>query len=229
MSEPIKELEIYFIRHAQSTGNAAPDAENVPFDEHHDPWLSEKGLAQADLLGKAFRDVKFDAFYSSAMRRTVSTSKGLVSYMNEKPVINLMPILSERGIPDTYPGQSIDELKKIYPLLKVAEGFDENGTLITQDKGVPDSVTLGRAKAVLDYLRERYWKGEKIAVVSHAAFLTYVIFYIFGIREVMPDFDTDIYNTGVTKITFYKKGTNPYGDAVFSYINDTRHLNVVFD
>lgn len=229
MSEMIKELEIYFIRHAQSTGNAAPDAENVPFDEHHDPWLTEKGLEQADLLGKAFRDVKFDAVYSSAMRRTLTTAKGLVSYMDEKPVINLMPNLSERGIPDTYPGQSIDELKNIYADIKVAEGFDEKGTLITQDKGVPDSVTLGRAKAVLDYLRDRYSAGEKIAVVSHAAFLTYVIFYIFGIREIMPDFDTDIYNTGVTKVTFYKKGTNPYGDVVFSYINDTRHLNAVFD
>lgn len=229
MSEPVKELEIYFIRHAQSTGNAAPEAEDIPFDEHHDPWLSEKGLMQAEKLGEAFRDMKFDAVYSSAMRRTVSTAKGLVSRMEEAPVINLVPTLSERGIPDTYDGQGIEELKKIYPSLQVADGFDADGILITQDKGVPDSVTLGRAEAVLDYFRSRYSSGEKIAVVSHAAFLTYVIFYIFGIREEMPDFDTDISNTGVTKVTFYKEGTNPYGDTVFSYINDTRHLESTFD
>ena len=31
-------------------------------------------------------------------------------------------------------------------------------------------------------------------------------------------------NTGVTKVTIYKKGTNKYGDIVFEFINDTSHL-----
>ena len=36
--------------------------------------------------------------------------------------------------------------------------------------------------------------------------------------------DLDFKNTGVTKVTIYKKDTNKYGDIVFEFINDTSHL-----
>lgn len=228
MSSPVKQLELYFIRHAESTGNACPDAENVPFDEHHDPWLSEKGLLQAQRLGEGLSGIDFDAVYSSAMRRTVTTAKGLLAGQKTEKPLYLLPTLSERGIPEEYTGQSLPELQKIFPGCRVAEGFDENGLLISPDKGQPDPVILKRAEGVLNYFRSRYHNGEKIAVVSHAAFLTYVIFYLFGVREEMPYFDIDINNTGVTKATFYEPGTNPYGDLVFAYINNTRHLDEGF-
>lgn len=221
---PIPELTLYLIRHAESTGNADPDKPDVPFDEHHDPWLTEKGKTQARLLGKALADIDFDAVYSSPMRRTVSTAKGLLEHQPTEKTLFLMPILSERGIPYDYEGQPLSELLKIYPASRLAEGFTEDMPRLANDKGQPDPVILERAATVLGYFRSRYKNGERVAVVSHAAFLTYVIFYLFGVREQMPDFDIDITNTGVTKVTFFREGTNPYGDTVFAYINNAFHL-----
>ena len=45
-----------------------------------------------------------------------------------------------------------------------------------------------------------------------------------GFKEKSPCFDIDFDNTGITKVTFYKQGTNKYGDTVFAFINDTAHL-----
>lgn len=225
MSVPVPELTLYLIRHAESTGNANPE-EDVPFDEHHDPYLSEKGLVQAEKLGKYLSGTDFDAVYSSPMRRTVTTARGLLKYQPSEKPLELMPILSERGIPYDYEGQPLEELKKIYPPCRLADGFTEDMPRLANDKGQPDSVILERAGTVLDYFRSRYKNGERVAVVSHAAFLTYVIFYLFGVRETMPDFDIDITNTGITEVTFYKPGTNPYGDTIFAYINEAAHLKV---
>ena len=83
---------------------------------------------------------------------------------------------------------------------------------------------MERAQAAIDYLRSRHGGGQKIAVVSHAAFLTYFIFRICGVKEVMPPFDIDLNNTGVTRVKFYQPCTNPFGDVVFAYINNTAHL-----
>ena len=45
-----------------------------------------------------------------------------------------------------------------------------------------------------------------------------------GLKEV-PSFDINFSNTGVTRIIFYKPGTNKYGDIIFDYINSTSHLS----
>ena len=39
----------------------------------------------------------------------------------------------------------------------------------------------------------------------------------------VSEFDIDFHNTGITKVVFYQKGTNKYGDIVFEYLNKTTH------
>jgi hypothetical protein len=45
-----------------------------------------------------------------------------------------------------------------------------------------------------------------------------------GFTTETPFYDINFANTGITRVIFYKKGTNPYGDVVFDYINNTEHL-----
>lgn len=224
MSEPVIQLELYLIRHAQSRGNAGETPEDAAVAEIHDPPLSERGLRQAEMLGEGFSDTDFDAVYASFLQRTVMTARGLLSRQpGEKPLF-LMPILSERGIPPEFEAKTVEQLRDIVPLCRLADGFSPDEPRVIADAGAADKTVLDRAAAVLEYFRTRFRNGEKVAVVSHAAFLTHVVFYLFGIRDVMPDFDIDFNNAGVTKVTFYEPGTNPYGDTVFAYINNTAHL-----
>ena len=102
-------------------------------------------------------------------------------------------------------------------------GVDPSSSLVCHSVREDEEETFSRAENALLYLRERYSSGEKVAVVSHAAFMTYFVLLIMGFRKT-PPFDFEFYNTGITRIVFYKQGTNPFGDIVFEYMNETAHL-----
>ena len=59
---------LYIARHGESRGNTGED--NGP-----DPILSEKGLAQAQLLGERMKKIKLDAVFSSPLTRAVQTAE----------------------------------------------------------------------------------------------------------------------------------------------------------
>ena len=216
-------LELYLIRHGESRGNAGLTGEQVPFDLREDPPLTAKGRLQADLLGRSLAGVDFDAVYASCMRRAVMTAKGVLDHQPGRKPLWLLPLLTEQGVPDEYEGQPVPELDGLCPGCRMAEGF-ENARRINGTPGQPDEVVLARAQEAIAYFRGRYTEGQKLAVVSHAAFLTYFIFRLCGLKGQMPDFDIDLNNTGVTRVKFYRPGENPFGDTVFAYINNTAHL-----
>ena len=106
----------------------------------------------------------------------------------------------------------------------LADGVDPMHPLVCCNSHDDEAGLFERAEKVIEYLREKYKNGEKVVAVSHAAFITFIVFLIMGFKNNMPKFDISFYNTGITRIIFYKEGTNPYGDIVFEYINDTTHL-----
>ena len=165
----------------------------------------------------------FAAVYASPLRRAVMTAKGVLDCQPGNKPLLLLPLLTEQDTPDEYEGQPLTELEKLCPGCRMAEGY-ETGRRIIGTPGQPDPVVFARAKETIDYLRERHGNGQKIAVVGHACFLTYVIFRICGRKDAIPNFDIDLTNTGVTKVKFYQPGTYPFGDIVFGYVNRTDHL-----
>ncbi|MBR6360623.1 MAG: histidine phosphatase family protein [Clostridia bacterium] len=223
MAEGTVLRELYLIRHGESTGNAGIEAQ-TPLDGF-DPVLSPKGEDQADRLGRLVKDYGFDAVYSSGLRRAVGTAAGIIRN-GPVDILNILPDLCETGVEAEYTGQTIEELRSICPGAVIAEGYEDSERLIINDETPGENETryFERAAKLLDYLASRFSSGEKIALVSHAAFLTYVIFYIIGYRDKEPNYDFRLTNTGITKIVFYTPGTYEFGDTVFDYINDTRHL-----
>ena len=220
---PVTELELYLIRHGQSMGNKGYDKENLTLKEENDPLLTEKGLMQADLLGKYMKGINFDYIYSSGLIRAVSTADGLIRCQQETKPVNILPILSEVGISPEYDGITLEEMKEFCKTAVLADGINESDPRVYHSTFENESEMYDKADKVIEYLRSRYSDGEKVAVVAHAAFLTILIFRIMGFTE-SPEFDISIQNTGITKVVFYKKGTNRYGDIVFEYINSTAHL-----
>ena len=222
---PVLELELYIIRHGESMGNIGYNGRtDLTLTESVDPILSEKGIDQAVAAGEFLSTTEFDAVYSSTLMRAVRTAGEIIKKQPKEKTLFVHPVYTEMGIPEEYHAVSLDELRTLCPTVTVADGVDPNSKLMESTAGSDEKGLFERGARAIDYLRSKYKNGEKVAVVSHAAFITYMVFYIMGYTENVPAFDIDFNNTGITKVKFYKEGTNKYGDTVFEYINSTAHL-----
>ena len=222
-TKPILELEIYLIRHGQSNTNAGIAVHEIPtLQDMADPFLTETGIKQAQNLGRYLSDIQFDAVYSSALLRAERTATEIINFQKERQQLRLLPLLTENGMGEEYTGAP-EDIKKINPEAVLAPDLPEGTPLMCYSSKGDDKDHFIRAKRTVEYFRSHHGNGEKICVVSHAAFITHIIFYLMGLEEV-PKFDINFSNTGVTRILFYKEGTNQYGDTIFDYINSTTHL-----
>ena len=221
---PIIELDLYLIRHGESQGNVGYGRDDLTLKESYDPVLTENGISQAQAAGRHLADIDFDAFYASGLLRAVRTASEIMNGQKEKKSLNILPELTEVGVRPEYSGVDIEEIREFCPTAKLADGVDASLPLVCYSSNDDELDIFERAERVVEYLRERYKNGEKVAAVSHAAFITFIVFGIMGFKGNMPTFDISFYNTGITRIIFYKEGTNKYGDIVFEYINDTTHL-----
>ncbi len=226
-SKPIIELELYIIRHGESHGNAGYGREDLTMKEANDPYLTEKGIAQAQAAGLRMAEINFDAFYSSALLRAVQTASEIMKKQSAEKTLNVHPLLTEVGIIPEYEGAGMDEICEICPTAVLADGVSESDPLVYHSNFDNEGEMFERAEKIITHLRNRYKNGERVAVVSHAAFMTFIVFWIMGFRNAVPAFDISFKNTGVTRVIFYKEGTNKYGDIVFEYINDTTHYKLM--
>ncbi len=223
--KPVKELELYLIRHGQSMGNAGYGREDLTLKESNDPYLTEKGINQAAACGKYLAETEFDAFYSSGLLRAVQTANEIMKFQKDGAILNILPLLTEVGITKDYNGAGMEEIREIRSTARLADGISESDPLVFHNAMHDEEALYNRASKAIEYFRNKYKNGEKIAVVSHAAFMTFIVFGIMGFTK-SPVFDIDFNNTNITKIVFYKEGTNKYGDIVFEYINNTAHLEL---
>lgn len=222
---PVKELELYIIRHGQSKGNAGFDGKtDLTEKERHDSTLTQKGIEQANKAGRYLSEVEFDAVFSSGMLRAAQTATEIMKYQKKAKILNILPILCEMMVAHDYDGATMEELKEINPEAVLAPDVDPDSPMLYYNAEDDAEGTFERAEKVLTYLREHFSNGEKIAVVSHAAFITYLVFSLMGYSKKVPVFDIDFNNTSITKVKLYKEGTNKYGDIVFEVLNDTAHL-----
>lgn len=222
------DLELYIIRHGQTYGNLGKSMNGFSDLDRNDVPLTEKGLHQAELLGKRFRNYPFDAIFASGLRRAMHTATFVAENQPENGAQNIIlhPLLSENGgREEDYTGLTFAEAKKMFPRIILAEGYNENEHMISFTSGWDDCRQLDRAQKVIEHIRSRYNNGAKVAVVAHAAFNTFLFHAALGLDPTKLIFDPHFLNTGVTKIVFFKKGTGRYDmDVQLVYQNDLSHL-----
>ena len=223
-SKPIIELELFIIRHGQSFGNISRETQELSLEDLHDPRLTDLGKAQAVACGERFKNSEFDAVYSSALLRAVETATEIIKKQPSDKALKVLPYLTEAGVSPEYSHSSFTEINKINKNAFLAEDIDSDKSLFYYNSTSDEADLFERAEKALSYIKAHQKDGEKIAIVSHAAFITYLVFSLMGYKKECPFYDLDFKNTGVTKVTIYKKGTNKYGDVVFEFINDTSHL-----
>jgi 2,3-bisphosphoglycerate-dependent phosphoglycerate mutase len=193
-------MELYFIRHGQSINNTKTS--NPEHEEHSDPYLTEIGLEQADLLAKYFKESPlityetgwneqnqygfgFTHIYASLMERAVATAAPTARALGI-PFSAWTEIHEEGGIyareKDSrfrgLPGKPRSFYEKNFPELKLPDDYDESGwwnrPFETDEQRQP------RADKVLADLIARHGDREgqpkeRIALVSHGGFFVRLV------------------------------------------------------
>ena len=160
---PVKELELYIIRHGESMGNIGYNGRtDLTLTESVDPVLSEKGINQAVAAGEFLSSTDFDAVYSSALMRAVRTAGEIIKKQPSEKELFVHPVFTEMGIPEEYHAVSMEELRTLCPTVTVADGVDANSKMMEANPGSDEKGLFERGARSIDYLRSKYKNGEKI-------------------------------------------------------------------
>ncbi len=154
-------MEIYFIRHGESTAN-----KDKVYQGWSDVHLSILGLNQAEKLAKYFEqnNIKFNTIYSSSLVRAIETAQPLLSCAVNKKLIQKNNLRSINV--GKWSGIAIDHVKE--------EFKDEY--FIWKNK--PDKFQFPGGESILDVLArvkcslhaildQEYSSESRIAIVSH--------------------------------------------------------------
>ena len=239
-------MDLYIIRHAQSTNNALP-AEVELRDRVCDPLLTELGYRQAELLaehlatgcdgwtdaasadpeaggGPCTATYGITRLACSPMKRTLLTARPIGRALSLSPEIWL-DIHEHGGIyldhsepvgRIGYPGISRRELAEQFPGYRAPDGLTDRGWWT--DGFEEWDVCLSRAGQVARRLRAMRDDDACIALVTHAAFASALIMALVGTP---PDAGVHFshHNTGMSLIHF-----RPDGEIRLRYLNRVPHL-----
>lgn len=235
-------MQLYIIRHAQSTNNVLANQR----DRVYDPALTELGQRQAELVAQHLangvnpeysigdsveattarngKGYKITRLYCSAMHRALLTTQPIGQALGLTPEIWLdihehggifLDHGDERGIVG-YPGKRRSEILAEFPSFILPDELTDDGWW-DPERGMEDWVAYQeRAVKVANTLRE--WAANShengpIAIVSHGDFINLLLKALTNQRLDWPVYYHH-YNTGITRIDFW-------GDGGLSI----RHLN----
>lgn len=207
-------MQLYLIRHGQSTNNARWRQEDyADYDRESDPCLTEIGVRQAQLVGNFLSarlnwppGVTMDFqnrygfglthLYCSLMVRAVHTGS-IISRLVGLPLVAL-PLAHEVGgvyvekIVDGVPtvsqefGGNQAFYNELFPFLQFDAPIDERGWWQGGRENVGSP--LQRARAVIKILKDRHFEADdRVALVTHGAFYSYLFRAIFEIAPEEPD------------------------------------------
>ncbi len=240
-------MELYIIRHGQSTNNASMVAD--PKDRVSDPPLTAIGRAQADALAQQlvegynpeiFGDFAFSEregkpdprgygltkLFCSPMQRSLETTLPIAQATGLTPQVWVdihehgglyEEHNDERGVV-SFPGLTRSAILKQFPTYVVPETITEAGWWTG---GMEDiTITYGRAIRVAMRFREDAKKtpDDRVAIISHGTFIDALIK---GLLNMLPGRDRWFfhYNAAITRIDI-----RPDGGLFLRYMNRINHL-----
>ena len=227
-------MELYIIRHGQSTNNAL----GSEVGRSKDPALTDMGGDQAAAVARHLSNGsnpdsaldKRDGYginklYCSAMLRALQTARPIASALGLQAEV-WSPIHEQGGIyldegdgqRVGHPGLTRQEILDQFPNTVVPEDITEMGWW---NRGwESETEAMGRAVAVADTLLERgKTSQERIGMVSHGYFINLLIKALLN-QLPAPGLYYHHYNTAITRIDFHANGA-----LVLRYLNRVNHLN----
>ncbi len=189
-------LEIIFIRHAETDYTDIGDRDNC------DGELTEFGEKQCDILGEKLKDVQIDGYISSSLLRAFKTAVGVCKVKSDNPVLKICPEIIECGCTPGYFGCSEEYLQKYYKNTKMCEKLFGTKEYEFGCEAVEDNNL--RAQKVIDYIKENYTYGNRVAVFSHHGMLEYLIPTALGLETRKFFFSLD--NISMTVVQYTRDG-----------------------
>ncbi|MFA1754403.1 histidine phosphatase family protein [Fusobacterium animalis] len=165
-------MEIYFVRHGQTIWNV-----EKRFQGLSDSPLTELGITQAKLLGEKLKDIKFDKFYSTSLKRAYDTANYIKE--NRKQKVEIFDDFVEISMGDME-GIKQEDFKKLYP--EQVKNFFFNQLEYDPSSFGGESFLEVRERVIrgLNKFIELNKNYERVLVVSHGATLKTLLHYISG-------------------------------------------------
>lgn len=197
-------LQLLFIRHAQT------DYKDIGDRDPCDGELTTEGEQQCVDLGEKLKSLPIDAYITSSLLRSFKTATGVCKAKNDKPLLQICPELVECGCTPGYYGCSEEYLQRYYKNTKMCEKL--YGTKIYEFGCEAYEDNVIRAQKVIDYIKNTYSYGDRVAVFSHHGFLEHLIPTALGVKPHVFRFSLD--NTSITIVDICRDG-----NAVLRYVN----------
>ena len=165
-------MEIYFVRHGQTIWNV-----EKRFQGLSDSPLTELGITQAKLLGEKLKNIKFDKFYSTSLKRAYDTANYIKG--NRKQKVEIFDDFVEISMGDME-GIKQEDFKKLYP--EQVKNFFFNQLEYNPSSFGGESFLEVRERVIrgLNKFIELNKNYERVLVVSHGATLKTLLHYISG-------------------------------------------------
>jgi 2,3-bisphosphoglycerate-dependent phosphoglycerate mutase len=204
-------MQLYFIRHGQSTNNALWDQTGASKGRSEDPELTDIGREQAQRLAAFMRASRHEFglthLYTSLMVRSIETALEVGTALDLpgaawEDLHETGGIFQEADDGDAIglPGKARRDFERAYPSLRLHETLNAHGWW-NRPFEAPE-VRPARAQRFLRDLLARHGDGDdRVAVVSHGNFYRYLLAAILRI----PDPDAvffDLSNTAISRIVF---------------------------
>ncbi len=219
-------MDLYLIRHAQSTNNQLTNR----MDRGHDPSLTELGQRQAAYLAEylgqkyAVADGRPIRLYTSPMLRALQTANIVMPALGVKPEI-WVDIHERGGVyaygPDTnepigYPGKTRSEIETEFPDFVLSSEVDESGWW--HGNRERRDASYARAIRVAAELLKHVDNEERLFLITHGGFMD---FLVKTFLHQLPAEHLFYYNrnTGISHLGF-----NAEGQVMVYYLNRVYHL-----
>ena len=190
-------MEIYFVRHGQTIWNV-----EKRFQGLSDSPLTELGITQAKLLGEKLKDIKFDKFYSTSLKRANDTANYIKG--NRKQEVEIFDDFVEISMGDME-GIQQEEFKKLYPEQVKNFFFNQLEYNPSSFKGESFLEVRERVAKGLDKFIKLNKNYERVLVVSHGATLKTLLHYISG-KDISTLSDESIPKNTSYTIVKYENG-----------------------
>ncbi len=232
-------MQLYFIRHAQSTNNRLYDETGAWDGRNSDPELTALGHRQAKLLAEHLactngeshardylnrRTFGLTHVYTSLMVRAVATAAYIAEAL-DLPLVaweDLHEIggvfINDAGTNELIglPGKTRSDFAARFPNLILPQALGEDGWWNRPHESVEQQ--LARAQRfVRDVLERHGGADDRVAVVSHGGFYNFVLAVLL---DATPGngFWFGINNTAITRLDFSEEG------VALVYANRAEHL-----
>jgi probable phosphoglycerate mutase len=164
-------LNLYFLRHGQTEFSRA----NAFCGSGLDPELTPDGQAMARAVADSLRQMKWEAIYTSTLKRAISTAGPLCEAVGLEA--QTRDDLKEIGY-GTWEGRSIDEVSRDYHDDYLRWTADPAWNAPTG--GEPAVAIAQRGMRVVEEIRETHTDGN-VLLVSHKATIRIILCGLLGI------------------------------------------------